>query len=404
MRSEWKICRLGDIATVKGGKRLPKGVNLIDIPNTHPYIRIRDLTEKKLELKENYAYVDNETQKSISKYIVSSGDILISIVGTLGLIGIVGNTLHGANLTENCVKLIDIDNNIDREFLYYYLISNNGQEEIKRGTVGAVQPKLPIKNIQEIKITIPSLLTQSHIASILSVLDDKIEINNRINQNLEQQAQAIFKSWFVDFEPFGGVMPDDWSECELESICSMIIKGITPKYSEQTDQLVINQKCVRNHQIDLSLARHHVPKKINEKWLRYGDIIVNSTGMGTLGRAAQVLFESDNITVDSHITIIRASKSAYQLYLGLWATSHEHDFEALETGSTGQTDLPRARLKQMKIILPSYDILDSFTQLVKPICDIKMKKQLENEHLIALRDVLLPKLMNGEIDVSEVKI
>ena len=214
----------------------------------------------------------------------------------------------------------------------------------------------------------------------------------------------MFKAWFVDFEPFGGVMPDDWKECTLDSICDLIIKGITPKYTEDSDQLVINQKCVRNHQIDLSLARPHIPKKINEKWLKYGDILVNSTGTGTLGRAAQVLFLPNNLTVDSHVTIIRAAKAEYIYFLGLWATSHELDFEMLQTGSTGQTDLPRERLKQMQIILPSDDILKKFSTIIKPIADTRFSNQQENERLSALRDTLLPKLMNGEIDVSAVQI
>ena len=208
----------------------------------------------------------------------------------------------------------------------------------------------------------------------------------------------------MDFEPFNGTMPDDWMKCSLDSICSLIIKGITPKYTEYSDQLVINQKCIRNHQIDLSLARCHEPKKINEKWLQYGDVVVNSTGTGTLGRAAQVLFTPNNLTVDSHVTIIRASKEKYQYYFGLWATSHEHDFEMLQTGSTGQTDLPRGRLKQMQIVLPSDAILRAFSEIVKPITDIRIQNQQENQRLAALRDTLLPKLMNGEIDVSTVKI
>jgi type I restriction enzyme S subunit len=199
-------------------------------------------------------------------------------------------------------------------------------------------------------------------------------------------------------------MPDDWKESSLDSICDLIIKGITPKYTDDSDQLVINQKCVRNHQVDLSLARPHIPKKINEKWLKYGDILVNSTGTGTLGRAAQVLFTPNNLTVDSHVTIIRASKAEYVYFLGLWATSHEHDFEMLQTGSTGQTDLPRERLKQMPVILPSDDILCKFSEIIKPIADIRIKNQQENQSLAALRDTLLPKLMNGEIDVSEVEI
>ena len=168
---EWKEIHLGDIATIKGGKRLPKGVNLVSSPNSHPYIRVRDLGLKKvLELDSSYEYVDDDTQKLISRYIVNTGDIIISIVGTIGLVAIVGKSLNNANLTENCVKLIDI-NNFDKEFLYYYLISELGKQEIQKGIVGAVQAKLPIKNIQNIIVKAPDILLQQKIASILSSLD-----------------------------------------------------------------------------------------------------------------------------------------------------------------------------------------------------------------------------------------
>ena len=112
---------IADVSIVKGGKRLPKGVTLITERNTHPYIRVRDLNDcKVLKLNMNYEYVDDETQKSIARYIVSSGDIVLSIVGTIGLVAIVGESLAGANLTENCVKITQM-NGVDREYLYYYL-------------------------------------------------------------------------------------------------------------------------------------------------------------------------------------------------------------------------------------------------------------------------------------------
>ncbi len=194
MTSEWKEWTIGDIASVKGGKRLPKGVNLITERNTHPYIRIRDLTEKTLELKPSYEYVDDDTQKSISRYIVDTGDILISIVGTIGLIAVVGETLNGANLTENCVKLIDIRGDVDREYLYYFLVSSMGQDEIRKGTVGAVQPKLPIKNIQSIKLFLPNIGIQKRISGLLSAIDSKIAQNTAINENLSSKTQNLFFS------------------------------------------------------------------------------------------------------------------------------------------------------------------------------------------------------------------
>ena len=184
MREQWKKSKIGEFAEVKGGKRLPKGKQLISEPNAHPYIRIRDLGKSKyLQLNTDYGYVDDETQKSIARYIVNEGDILISVVGTIGLIGIVGQTLDGANQTENCDKIINIKEVLP-EYLYYYLISNLGQEEIKRGTVGAVQPKLPLKNVQDITVLYPKLEDQEKVVKILNVIDNKINTNNKINENL----------------------------------------------------------------------------------------------------------------------------------------------------------------------------------------------------------------------------
>lgn len=182
----WQEGKIKDFADVKGGKRLPKGKQLISEPNSHPYIRIRDLGKSKiLELTSDYEYVDDETQVSIARYIVDEGDILISVVGTIGLIGIVGKSLHKANQTENCDKIINLKG-IDRDYLYYYLVSSLGQEEIKRGTVGAVQPKLPLKNVQDITVKYPPVEVQKKIVSILNSIDDKIENNNQINRNLSE--------------------------------------------------------------------------------------------------------------------------------------------------------------------------------------------------------------------------
>lgn len=396
--------KLGDIATVKGGKRLPKGINLITKPNTHPYIRVRDLNGKRtLELDSSFEFVDDETQKTISRYIVNEGDIVLSIVGTIGLVAVIGKSLNEANLTENCVKLTSLSG-VDRDFLYFFLKSSYGQQEITRGTVGAVQAKLPIKNIQDITIPLPDELTQRKIAAVLSSLDAKIETNKKINDNLMQQAVTIFKSWFVEYSPFDGIEPKEWETVNLEKITSLISRGIAPKYSDNSDQIVINQKCIRNHMIDLSQARTHTPKVINEKWLRFGDLLINSTGDGTLGRTAQVWFQPQNITVDSHVTVVRPAKENLIFYIGLWGVLHERGIESLHTGSTGQTELPKERVKALELHLPDNGTLDRFNTLIAPMAAAIVSKQNENNKLATLRDALLPKLMSGEIDVSAVQL
>ena len=168
---------LGSLADVKGGKRLPKGANLMSIPNSHPYIRVRDLNDVVFaSLSANYEYVDDETQKTISRYITTTDDVLISIVGTIGLTAIVDKSLNMANLTENCVKVTNL-HGISPEYLLLYLRSQHGSEEIKKGTVGAVQAKLPIKNIQALNVP---LLPQSDLQSLndtLKVLFNQLSIN-----------------------------------------------------------------------------------------------------------------------------------------------------------------------------------------------------------------------------------
>ena len=136
-----------------------------------------------MQLNADYEYVDEETQQMIAQYIVNQGDILISVVGTIGLVGIVGNTLDKANQTENCDKIINIKKVLS-EYLYYYLVSSFGQDEIKKGTVGAVQPKLPLKNVKDITVKYPPIIEQKQIVEILSAIDEKIELNETINNNL----------------------------------------------------------------------------------------------------------------------------------------------------------------------------------------------------------------------------
>lgn len=147
-----RTIKIGDICDVKGGKRLPLGSDLIEQKNSHPYIRIRDLKNSCfVVLNDEFLYVDDETQQEISRYITNTNDLLISIVGTIGLTSIVHSSLDNANLTENCVKLTNM-NVLSPEYVLMYLRTKSGQKAISQATVGAVQAKLPLKNVQNLDI------------------------------------------------------------------------------------------------------------------------------------------------------------------------------------------------------------------------------------------------------------
>jgi type I restriction enzyme S subunit len=191
---------LAEIVNIKGGKRLPLGASLQQTPTAHPYVRVRDVGQRSLS-RVGVEYVPEDVFPSISRYIVRTNDIVVSIVGTIGALSVVDDFYDNASLTENCVKLTGLEYH-DALYLYYYLSSSRGQHEISKGTVGAVQPKLPIYNIEKLKVLWPADKDERRrTAAVLGRLDDKIELNRRINQTLEAMAQAIFKSWFVDFDP-----------------------------------------------------------------------------------------------------------------------------------------------------------------------------------------------------------
>lgn len=178
--------QLKDIAIVKGGKRLPKTDKLVSYKTDHPYIRIKDMYQSyPLELNDDFEYITDETYKKIKRYIVNQGDVIVAVVGnTIGLVSLIGPNLDGANLTENCNKLVGL-HDYDNRFLYYFLISNEGQDEIKKGIVGSSQPKLPIYNIEKIEIPDIPLEQQVKIVEVLESIDKKISNNEEINRNFD---------------------------------------------------------------------------------------------------------------------------------------------------------------------------------------------------------------------------
>ena len=389
---EWKEVRLGDVCEIKGGKRLPKGINLITQKNSHPYIRVRDLGKSKtLELNSSYEYVDEITQKQIQRYITLKGDILISIVGTIGLIAIVGGSLNGANLTENCVKLVKLDN-IDSEYLYYYLKSPLGQQNISRGTVGAVQAKLPIKNIQEFNINCPVLISdQRRIASILSSLDRKIELNNKINADLEEMAQAIFKNWFVDFEPFKdgkfvdselGMIPEGWKVGTLGELCNFK-RGKNLLTKNAIDEGVpvvaggLEPSCYHN------IANTGAPV-----------ITVSGSGAnaGFMRMYHVPVWASDCSFIDI------SCENFYFVYCFLKVNS-----KLLKHAQTGAVQPPvkPSDIHDFELVIPDKENIYEFQDKVKPFFDKIAAIQKENSRLSTLRDTLLPRLMSGELEVPE---
>lgn len=396
---EWKSFQVGEIGKVITGKT-PKTSISDNYGGYIPFLTPSDDMSVKYVRKT----AKTLTEKGLSEVknaILPANSVCVSCIGSdLGKVVITTRP----TVTNQQINSIVVDEaRFDISFVYYAMRILGKKLNFISKTSTAV-PIVNKSSFSSYEIECPSLKEQKQIAAVLSVLDAKIECNRMINDNLMQHAVTIFKSWFVEYSPFDGIEPKEWETVNLEKITSLISRGIAPKYSDNSDQIVINQKCIRNHMIDLSQARTHTPKVINEKWLRFGDLLINSTGDGTLGRAAQVWFQPQNITVDSHVTVVRPAKENLIFYIGLWGVLHEREIESLHTGSTGQTELPKERVKALELHLPDNGTLDCFNTLIAPMAAAIVSKQNENNKLATLRDALLPKLMSGEIDVSAVQL
>lgn len=407
---EWKEYKLGDIVNLvidyRGKTPLKLGGSWSD--SGYRALSAKNIKTGQIVNEESIRFVDDDLYHKWMKDEVQRGDILITSEAPFGQIYF-WDSEEKIVLSQRlfCLRL---SNKVYPQFVYYYMTTHAFQHELDGRATGTTVVGLRQPELMKCRIKLPSYNEQIAIASILKSLDDKIEINRRINENLEQQAQALFKSWFVDFEPFKngefveselGMIPKGWRVGTLNELCCFISRGLTPKYDETSEELILGQTCVRNNIVTLNNARKHRPKTKNDKWVQQWDVLLNSTGIGSLGRVGIVYFNMDNVAIDSHITVVRTSCPLYRHYVGRNLLSRQLEFENMAVGSTGQTELPRDRVKAMPIIIPSHDAMDKFNAIIEPMAISMYSNIMESRRLAEIRDTLLPKLMSGELKVNE---
>lgn len=387
--------QLKEIATVKGGKRLPKTDELVSYKTEHPYIRIRDMYQTyPLELNSEFEFITDETHEKIKRYIVNHGDVIIAVVGnTIGLVSLIGSSLDGANLTENCNKLVEL-HDYDNRFLYYFLTSKEGQDEIKKGIVGSSQPKLPIYNIEKIEIPDISYKQQIKIVKILESIDKKISNNEAINRNLSEQAKVIFDEKFGTYSDTNGVIGD----------LGTVITGKTP--STKNDEYYGNDipfiKTPDMHgSIFLTDVNEYLSRKGADsqkgKYIPAYSVMMSCIGAG----AGEMGIASERSQFNQQINAV---VSEYPCLT--WFVLQSKIDYLRSIGSAGSTmiNINKSTFESCPIFIPSKDERDSFEKMVRPLFDDILCNQKQNAKLSLLRDSLLTKLMSGELDVSELDI
>lgn len=311
-------------------------------------------------------------------------------------------------LVSTGFSVIDADESqVLPSYLYYALTTKGATEGFQALAEQSVStyPTLSSADLLAFEVILPPLKYQQQVAAVLERIDEKMAVNAKLNGYLLELLKASAKNLYAEYERNEELeLPVGWRWIEVNEISEMVCRGITPKYNPNSDETVLGQTCVRNNLVLLENGRLHSPKKVTEKWLQKYDLLINSTGVGSLGRTAQIWFEPSKLVVDSHVTIVRCRDEKHALYLGFWAFEHEKYIESLHTGSTGQTELPRDHVKAIRLVLPSDEALERFNKMSEPSVRLIAANQEESKRLADLRDALLPKLMSGEIDVSRIDL
>ena len=313
---------------------------------------------------------------------------------------------------SNDVLVFRAKKDIFPEYLHYVLADDSFFDYAMKTSKGTKMPRGDKKALMEYEIVKMDYSSQCQAATILKRIDDLIKTNTKINENLEQQAQAVFKSWFVDFEPFGGVVPDEMQLVPLQDLCEVVTKGTTPttlgkSFSNQGINFIKAESILNNHSLDrgrFAYIDEETNSLLKRSIIKEGDIVF--TIAGTLGRFALVDDTVLPANTNQAVAIIRANKTKllpeylYSFFLGNW----HNDYYKKRVQQAVQANLSLTTIKSLPIAMLSNETTDNYNRLIIPIIQTMKTNEYENQHLGALRDTLLPKLMSGEIDVSEVKI
>ncbi len=285
---------------------------------------------------------------------------------------------------------------------------------------GSAHEFFDLGEMYDVQLPIPSIEKQQEVVNEYNTITNRILLNKQLNQKLEETAQALYKYWFVDFEfpnkegkPYkssGGKMmyneeldkeiPLGWEVDELINKSSLLKRGISPKYAINDGITVINQRCIRDNTVDLAFSRlHDTNQKIvpTEKILKTMDVLVNSTGTGTLGRVGVIKKMESEMTVDSHVTIVRANNNLSKFYLASFLSNNEATIVELGEGSTGQTELSRTNLGEMLLIVPTLNIQELFEEKAKMILEHIQSIESYKPHLLELKNLVLSKMTKVEV-------
>ncbi len=403
---EWKEVRLGDVCSKIGSGATPSGGKEAYKGGDYHLIRSQNVLDFAFS-KDGLASINDEQANKLKNVEIIQGDVLLNITGdSVARCCIVPSEILPARVNQHVAIIRPRKEELDNHYLLYYL-QHYKRQLLQIASAGATRNAITKAMIENLILPCPKSLADQHrIASILSSLDRKIELNNKINADLEEMAQAIFKNWFVDFEPFKdgkfvnselGMIPEGWKVGTLGDIT----KNKSAKVKERNDvkvlspvttgELVLSEEYFTKQVFSSSIAKYKI---VNKGDFAYNPARVN---IGSLGRNE---FDFDGCV--SPVYVVFSVLDGYENYFDLFRKTDffKDSVASLAIGGVRQS-LSYDDLSSIEVIIPSENAVEEFNNLYNQMKKTIKANKLENSRLSLLRDTLLPRLMSGEIEVPE---
>lgn len=450
MVSNWKIVQLNSVCSKIGSGATPRGGKEVYLTNGIPLIRSQNVYNDGFR-RDGLAFITDYHADELSNVEVQENDILLNITGdSVARVCLVPNKILPARVNQHVALIRSKPSILNPKFLRYFLTSPEMQNQmLALASAGATRNALTKQMIENFSVPVPSLPEQEAIAHILSSLDDKIELNRRMNETLEQMARAIFKSWFVDFDPVHaksqgkkpvgmdtetaalfpnsfqdsplGKIPKGWTLTTLENLCDYIIGG---DWGNETQDNVFVQPCycirgadipdLQNSRIGKTPIRYLREENLKKRRLQTDDLVFEISGGSPTQQTGRVIYITQDflkqlplpLVCSNFCRLVRTKKTVPSVFIYFWLRwlYSIDSFWQYENGTTGIKNFAFTVFNSThELVLPPTNILRRFVEITKDLLQQKDAVGAESVTLEGIRDALLPRLLSGEIQIKDTK-
>lgn len=396
--AEWKKIVLAEVLVEKGYIRGPFGSALKRGEMKESGIPVYEQQHAIYDSRYFRYFVDEQKFSEMKRYQVHKDDLIISCSGTVGKVSIIREKDPKGIISQALLLLRVNKNKILPLYLKYYLLSQEGYNAIISRSSGSVQVNLAKRSvIEQIPLMLPNLETQKRIVEVLNSIDEKIELNNRINNNLFEQMQALYKAWFVDFAPFGGVRPSNWNNTNIYAIANIIYGAPFASKLFNTDGIgkpIIRIRDLKEQAFVTFTTEEHAKGHL----IQPGDIVV-----GMDGEFRPYIWGNEPAWLNQRVCIFKSNRPQGKAFVLYTIKPLLNKIEQTQVATT-VIHIGKKDFNAFEIILPDEATLDSFDSITAPMIEQIVNNRLQNKKFAVLRDTLLPKLMSGELNVSNIDL